>query len=133
MESCKRVSIVIASCFVVLFIKPIGGAAFSIPLFLAGNVTMPCDFSTGQPRRVGQGARVADQPCREREGTRYRAPTAMAEIGGGRAQVVGGRPAGYPSSFCGGGASLRVFGRILPGLNLASNWLRFPRTELLPV
>ena len=89
---------------------------------------MPCDFSAGQPRRVGQAARVAEQPRGELEGTRYRAPMAMAEIGGGRGQVVGGRPAGCPSSFCGCGASLRVFGRIVPGLNLASNWLRFPRT-----
>jgi hypothetical protein len=48
------------------------------------------------------------------------------------ARIVGGRPAGCPSAFCGCGASLRVFGRIVPELNLAANWLRFPRTAPAP-
>jgi hypothetical protein len=43
--------------------------------------------------------------------------------------VVGGRPAGCPRAFCGCGASLRVFGRIVPELDLAASWLRFPRTS----
>lgn len=47
-------------------------------------------------------------------------------------QVIGGRPAGCPSRFCGCGASLHLFGRIVPGLNLAANWLRFPRTNPAP-
>jgi hypothetical protein len=41
--------------------------------------------------------------------------------------VVSGRPAGCPRAFCGCEASLYRFGRILPQLNLASNWRRFPR------
>ncbi|QFI77074.1 hypothetical protein F8237_04550 [Bradyrhizobium betae] len=49
-----------------------------------------------------------------------------------RGQVVGGRPAGCPRSFCGCGAAVRVFGRIVPELNLASNWLRFPRAAPAP-
>ena len=40
--------------------------------------------------------------------------------------VVGGRPAGCPHAYCGCSASLRVFGRIIPELNLAANWRRFP-------
>ena len=36
------------------------------------------------------------------------------------------------SRFCGCGASLEVFGRIVPALNLAANWMRFPRTPLAP-
>lgn len=48
------------------------------------------------------------------------------------AQVVGGRPAGCPSRFCGCGASLHLFGRIIPSLNLAANWLRFPRAAPAP-
>jgi len=49
------------------------------------------------------------------------------------ASVVGGRPAGCPRRFCGCGASLKLFGRIIPELNLASNWLRkFPRTAPAP-
>jgi hypothetical protein len=47
-------------------------------------------------------------------------------------QVVGGRPAGCPRSFCGCGAALRVSGHVVPELNLAANWLRFPRTSPAP-
>lgn len=44
--------------------------------------------------------------------------------------IVGGRPAGCPRRYCGCGVSLKVFGRIIPELNLAANWLRkFPRTS----
>jgi len=46
--------------------------------------------------------------------------------------VVGGRPSGCPHAFCGCGASLYLFGRIIPHLNLAANWLRFPRTYPAP-
>jgi hypothetical protein len=53
----------------------------------------------------------------------------MAE---GAGRVVGGRPAGCPHAFCGCGASLHIFGRIIPALNLARNWLRFPRAEPAP-
>ena len=53
----------------------------------------------------------------------------MAETSG---QAVGGRPAGCPHSFCGCGASIRVFGQIVPELNLAANWLRFPRASPAP-
>lgn len=48
------------------------------------------------------------------------------------ARVVGGRPAGCPNRFCGCGASLHLFGRIIPSLNLAANWLRFPRAVPAP-
>lgn len=49
-----------------------------------------------------------------------------------RSEVIGGRPPGCPSRFCGCGASLHLFGRIVPSLNLARNWLRFPRTAPAP-
>lgn len=41
------------------------------------------------------------------------------------AEILGGRPAGCPHRFCGCGVSLKVFGRIIPDLNLAANWKRF--------
>ena len=47
-------------------------------------------------------------------------------------RIVGGRPAGCPSRFCGCEASLYKFGRIIPGLNLAANWRRFPRAAPAP-
>jgi hypothetical protein len=54
-------------------------------------------------------------------------PQSVALQAGGE-RVVGSRPAGCPNRFCGCEASLYKFGRIIPGLNLASNWRRFPRT-----
>ena len=46
--------------------------------------------------------------------------------------IIGGRPSGCPHAFCGCGTSLHIFGRIIPSLNLAANWLRFPRTFPAP-
>jgi hypothetical protein len=44
------------------------------------------------------------------------------------ATVVGRRPPGCPRTYCGCGLSLKLFGKIIPRLNLASNWIRyFPR------
>lgn len=48
--------------------------------------------------------------------------------------VLGGRPAGCPHAFCGCGASLYLFGKIIPALNLAANWPRlFPRAAPAPL
>jgi hypothetical protein len=47
-------------------------------------------------------------------------------------RVVGGRPAGCPNAFCGCEASLYRFGHVVPELNLASNWRRFPRAAPAP-
>src|ERR1700685_623744 len=47
--------------------------------------------------------------------------------------IIGGRPSGCPHAFCGCSASLYLFGKIIPELNLAANWFRkFPRTEPAP-
>jgi hypothetical protein len=51
----------------------------------------------------------------------------------GNETVVGHRPRGCPHAFCGCEASLYKFGKIIPALNLASNWIRkFPRTSPAP-
>jgi hypothetical protein len=94
------------------------------------NVTMPCDLSGLQTR----GGRTASYP-QNRHALAQRAISPRietAETNGARGQVVGGRPAGCPRNFCGCGASIRVFGRVVPELNLAANWLRFPRTSPAP-
>lgn len=53
--------------------------------------------------------------------------------GNGNAVVIGGRPAGCPRRYCGCSASLYVFGKIIPELNLAATWARkFPRTSPAP-
>jgi hypothetical protein len=104
------------------------------------NVTMPCDFSYSQTRRERISRSSLQRSSLQTPSLQaYRATqltvsdsgAATASISGGT-RIVGGRPAGCPSSFCGCGAALRVFGRIVPELNLASNWLRFPRTSPAP-
>ncbi|HZR77219.1 MAG TPA: hypothetical protein VFB05_30360 [Bradyrhizobium sp.] len=61
----------------------------------------------------------------------FRQAWAMATPDGGE-RVIGSRPAGCPNRFCGCEASLYKFGRIIPELNLASNWYRFPRAAPSP-
>jgi hypothetical protein len=47
----------------------------------------------------------------------------------GNSVIIGSRPSGCPRQFCGCEASLYLFGKIIPELNLASNWRKkFPRT-----
>ena len=46
--------------------------------------------------------------------------------------VVGARPSGCPHAFCGCEASIYRFGRVIPELNLAANWRRFPRAMPAP-
>lgn len=47
--------------------------------------------------------------------------------------VIGGRPEGCPHAFCGCGASLYLFGRIIEPLNRAAEWIdRFPRAIASP-
>lgn len=51
----------------------------------------------------------------------------------GSEHVIGGRPSGCPHAFCGCEASLYKFGRIIPYLNLAVNWIhRYPRAAPAP-
>ncbi len=121
----------IASLFVVT-----GSIASEARLFRTGqipecNVTMPCDFSFSQTRgeRVSQYTRSPQFLARRALSDDH---GAVAEANVPRGQDVGGRPADCPRSFCGCGAALRVFGRIVPELNLAANWLRFPRTSPAP-
>jgi hypothetical protein len=127
-----RSSIVLfASIFVVLSSSAADARPSRPPVAASEcNVTMPCEFSGTQMRR-GRNASYP-QELRGFEPRTVSMGNATAEMNGGRGQVVGGRPAGCPRSFCGCGASLRVFGRIVPGLNLAASWLRFPRTAPAP-
>lgn len=47
--------------------------------------------------------------------------------------VIGGRPEGCPYRYCGCGASLYLFGRIIEPLNRAAEWIdRFPRAIASP-
>jgi hypothetical protein len=91
----------------------------------ACNVSMPCEIPAGAKQVASrkEAARLA------RGQALYDAmPFGMPTDRAGRAlpasQVIGGRPAGCPHRFCGCGASLYRFGKIIPSLNLAENWLR---------
>lgn len=47
--------------------------------------------------------------------------------------VLHGRPAGCPHRYCGCEASLYLFGKVIPELNLAANWKHaFPHTSPAP-
>jgi len=46
--------------------------------------------------------------------------------------VIGSRPPGCPRAYCGCGASIFTFHRIVPRLNLAAAWLSFPRALPAP-
>ncbi|WP_275196111.1 hypothetical protein [Bradyrhizobium sp. CSA207] len=92
------------------------------------NVIMPCDFSSSlvQAQRYTGPARGLQRSAV----ASLRMSVASSETS--RTEIVSGRPAGCPQSFCGCGAAIRVFGRVVPELNLAANWLRFPRTSPAP-
>jgi hypothetical protein len=90
------------------------------------NMTMPCDFSGSKM------ARTRTQTNRSVQSHFHNREHAVISTNPDNGQVIGGRPAGCPHAYCGCAASLRVFGRIVPSLNLASSWLRFPRTPPAP-
>jgi hypothetical protein len=126
-EPCMFKQLLIASVVIV-----VGSIASEARTFRTGqipecNVTMPCDFSLPQTRseKVSRYAR-SPRPLEGRTLVDGRSSAAEANVA--RGQIVGNRPAGCPRSFCGCGAAIRVFGRVIPELNLAANWLRFPRT-----
>ncbi|UPJ54790.1 hypothetical protein IVB24_18915 [Bradyrhizobium sp. 192] len=123
---------VVSACFLVVAASAASEARpYRIVQASECNVTMPCDFSYSQTHRA-RAPRQQLQAYRSTRMTVGDAGSATTIIGTSGDRVVGGRPAGCPSSFCGCGASLRVFGRVVPELNLASNWLRFPRTAPAP-
>lgn len=93
------------------------------------NITMPCDFSYYSQ---ASNQRNSLQTHRSRQLTVAAIKNITALDAPVSERIVGGRPQGCPSAFCGCAAALRLFGRIVPELNLAANWLRFPRTSPAP-
>ena len=96
------------------------------------NKIFPCDLGAASNNpfsgarslsvtlhRVGRKASL--QPSKARETAFYPAEG-----------VIGGRPAGCPSAYCGCEASLHLFGKIIPSLNLAANWRKFPPASPAP-
>jgi hypothetical protein len=88
-----------------------------------------------QHSAVATGCVYTNGPVIKCFGQKYRTSEARiaSDANGNRASVVGGRPAGCPYAFCGCEASLYLFGKIVPSLNLAANWIRkFPRAHPAP-
>lgn len=88
-------------------------------------------------RQMGFGAAVEKRAVRApkgRQAVSYGAPSPSIgyTVTHAVSQVIGARPAGCPRAFCGCGASLHLFSKIIPSLNLAANWLRFPRAAPAP-
>jgi hypothetical protein len=73
----------------------------------------------------------AEARLRHHQHGRYELLQSMASIPSDE-RIVNHRPSGCPSAFCGCEASLYRFGRIVPQLNLASNWFHFPRAAPAP-
>ena len=90
-----------------------------LAFLLAGIATLAMMLTArAEDAPPGVYQRAAVQPVAKQ---RY----AMRDSNG---NVIGGRPSGCPHRFCGCEASLYLFGRIIPELNLAWNWaVRFQR------
>lgn len=85
------------------------------------------------PRQAPQGLQYCSQDGTYRHscGQADRRIQRLARVTG--EGVIGRRPPGCPHRYCGCEASLYKFGRIIPELNLAANWIRkFPRTSPAP-
>lgn len=102
----------------------------SVPGWTAGlhpdcNVTMPCvapaaAVNARDRARIARAERFRNVDF----GSPLYPPETQRSFLRG-VEILGGRPAGCPRRFCGCGVSLKVFGRIIPDLNLAANWKRF--------
>ena len=117
--------VISACCFVAITSLNSDARPYRIERASECNVTMPCDFSSTSQA-------LNQRPELRRSLRTHRIEQAAVLDTSARDRIVGGRPAGCPTAFCGCGAALRVFGRIVPELNLAANWLRFPRTSPAP-
>ena len=108
---------------------------FIMALFYAAliaTVSTSADARPKHKRQVAQAALIVcdQQGCRSEQGRNARPREKVARTVEYDARIVGGRPAGCPHRYCGCALSLKVFGRIIPELNLAANWVRkFPRAR----
>ena len=123
--------VIIASLFILTGSIASQARPVSISQVPECNVTMPCDFSFS---RVGDQrlSRYIRRPYLPEQRHVASVRNAFASANLPDDQTIGGRPAGCPRAFCGCGAAIHVFGRVVPELNLAANWLRFPRTSPAP-
>jgi hypothetical protein len=93
------------------------------------SIFTPCSYQRSLSPRIAPHTIVVKH---YREHRHYVQHVAHNRVAYNNGQVIGGRPAGCPYAYCGCSVSLRVFGKIIPALNLAANWLRFPSASPAP-
>ena len=114
----KKEMMLIAGLLSVALSITFAASAHATPRHKQQRQTIVCDM------------RGCSDPARQARGDGTEANAAVDANGGA---VVNRRPQGCPRAFCGCEASLYLFGKIRPELNLASNWIRkFPRTSPAP-
>lgn len=114
------------------------------------NITMPCEggfysaraqkfmgIPFGAPLQHYVPQRPKQQisvPERRRVARRHVTPQRITRsvVSRDHGTVIGARPSGCPHAYCGCSASLYLFGKIIPRLNLAANWLSFPKAAPAP-
>jgi hypothetical protein len=90
-------------------------------------IATAADAQQRRSRATQQTIVCNERGCSDNITNRTRAAVAArpaALDANGNAVVLSGRPSGCPRRFCGCEASLYVFGKIRPELNLAANWIR---------
>ena len=101
--------------------------ALSIAFAMSANAT---PRHRQQRQTIACDMRGCSEQVQQARAARAEANTAVDANCGA---VVNRRPQGCQHAFCGCEASLYLFGKIRPELNLASNWVRkFPRTSPAP-
>jgi hypothetical protein len=114
----KKEMMLIAGLLSVALSITFAASAHATPRHKQQRQTIVCDM------------RGCSDQARQARGDGAEANAAVDANGGA---VVNRRPQGCPRAFCGCEASLYLFGKIRPELNLASNWVRkFPRTSPAP-
>lgn len=102
-------------------------------LFIAGAAAADAQHRRGHHWRRGSDGTIICNKLGCSDYSKAHAELLRVLDANGNGVVVGRRPFGCPHEFCGCEASLYLFGKIRPELNLASNWLKkFPRTLAAP-
>jgi hypothetical protein len=110
----------------------------TVAVLLSGILSIALVASANATPRHGHKRSQQAITCDERGCSDRASPASLANAGvvtdaNGGAVVISRRPTGCPHAFCGCEASLYLFGKIRPELNLAANWIRkFPRTSPAP-
>lgn len=109
-------------------LRPVIGFLLGVTIITLASCTMGHTAPVTCDQRGCSDWRAASTPAKSSRHVRQRSIDAN-----GNAVVIGGRPTGCPRRYCGCEASIYVFGRIKPELNLALNWKRkFPRATPAP-